>query len=102
MTGFPMRTTVTVKLHVAALPWASVAVQVTTLLPTGKKEPEGGEEVTEAMVPQLLVTVGAGYVTMTPPEQVLVTMLDGQAMAMQLLQQAEPVISVRRPVTLWL
>jgi len=57
MTGFPMRTTVTVKVQVAALPWASVAVQVTTLLPTGKKEPEGGDEVTVATVPQLLVTV---------------------------------------------
>ena len=57
-----------------------------------KREPEGGDEVTEATVPQLLVTVGAGYVTTTPPAQVLVTMLDGQAMAMHVLQHADQIV----------
>ena len=40
--------TVTVKVQVAVLPKESVAVQVTTVLPRPKLEPEGGEQVTVA------------------------------------------------------
>jgi hypothetical protein len=45
--------TVTVKLQLGP----AVAVQVTVVVPTGKKEPEGGVQV---MVPQVPVVVGAG------------------------------------------
>ena len=38
--------TVTVKLHVAVLPEASVAVQVTVVVPTGNIEPEAGLQTT--------------------------------------------------------
>ena len=37
--------TVTVKLAVATFPAKSVAVQVTVVVPTGKLEPEDGEQV---------------------------------------------------------
>jgi hypothetical protein len=37
--------TVTVKLHVAVFPDASVAVQVTVVVPTGKGEPLGGVQI---------------------------------------------------------
>lgn len=38
--------TVTAKLHVETLPAASVAVQVTVVVPTGKAEPDGGWQTT--------------------------------------------------------
>src|ERR1041384_2741771 len=41
----PLKTD-TVKLQVAVLPDASVAVQVTVVTPTGKQEPEGGLQTT--------------------------------------------------------
>jgi hypothetical protein len=49
---FDSRSTVTVKLHVAALVDASVAVQVTVVTPTGKVVPEAGvhETVVEEQV----------------------------------------------------
>lgn len=54
--------TVTVKLHVAVLPDASVAVQVTVVVPMGNVEPEGGVHAT--VTPgQLSDAVGAGKVT---------------------------------------
>ncbi len=40
-TGAVLSTTVTAKLHAAVLPAASVAVQVTVVVPTEKNEPEG-------------------------------------------------------------
>ena len=51
--------TVTVKVQVAVLPTASVAVDVTVVVPTGKKLPEAG---TLAIVTpgQLSLAVGAG------------------------------------------
>jgi hypothetical protein len=49
--------TVTVKVHVAALPPPSVAVQVTVVVPTGKVEPDAGTHATVA-VPQSSVAVG--------------------------------------------
>ena len=42
---------VTVKLAVPTFPAASVAVQVTVVLPTGKLEPEGGEQVGPEVTP---------------------------------------------------
>ena len=45
--------TVTVKLQLGP----AVAVQVTVVVPTGKNEPEGGEQV---IVPQVPVEVGGG------------------------------------------
>jgi hypothetical protein len=41
----------------------AVVVQVTVVVPTGKNDPEAGEQVT---VPQVPVVVGAGYVTTAP------------------------------------
>ena len=50
--------TVTVKLHVALLPEASVAVQVTVVVPTVKLDPEGGLQL--VVTPgQLSAAVGA-------------------------------------------
>jgi hypothetical protein len=55
----PGALTVTVKVQGAILPTASVAVQVTVVVPTGKLEPDGGEHVT--VTPgQLSLAVGAG------------------------------------------
>ena len=51
--------TVMVKLHVAVLPVASVAVQFTVVVPFGKNDPDAGEQIT--LVPgQLSLNVGAG------------------------------------------
>jgi hypothetical protein len=50
--------TVTVKEQLFVLPEVSVAVQVTTVTPTGKIEPEGGELFVET-TPQLSNTTGA-------------------------------------------
>ena len=44
-------TTVTVKLAVATFPAKSVAVQVTVVVPTGKLEPEDGEQVGPEVTP---------------------------------------------------
>ena len=54
-----MSKTVTVNEHVAVLPEASVAVQVTTVVPVGKQEPDGGLQTT--VTPgQLSEAVGGG------------------------------------------
>lgn len=48
-----------VKEHVAVFPTASVAVQVTGVVPIGKKEPDGGEQ--EVVTPgRLSETIGGG------------------------------------------
>src|SRR5690349_10456517 len=60
--------TVTVKLHVLA-PQVLLAVQVTVVTPTGKVVPEAGVQDTAVPVG---VTVGALYVTVTPPAPVAV------------------------------
>jgi hypothetical protein len=57
--------TVTVNEQVAVLPDASVAVQVTVVVPAGKIDPEGG--VHEVVTPgQLSEAVGGGNVTIAP------------------------------------
>lgn len=57
--------TVTVKVQLA--PWlfalASSTEQVTVVTPTGKLDPEDGEQDGEPTPGQLSATVGAGYVT---------------------------------------
>lgn len=60
--------TVTVNEQVAVLPEASVAVQVTVVVPTGKVEPEGGTH-TVVTPGQLSEAVGGGKVTtaLLPP-----------------------------------
>jgi hypothetical protein len=55
----PALKTLTVKLQLAVLPTASVAVQVTVVTPRLKVEPEGGKQ-TVGTAPQLSVAVGAG------------------------------------------
>ena len=54
--------TVTEKLHCEELPPASVAVQVTVVVPTGNVEPEAGTHATVA-VPQSSLAVGTANVT---------------------------------------
>ena len=50
---------VTVKEHIVVLPEASVAVQVTGVVPIGKKDPDAGEQ-TDVTPGQLSETTGAG------------------------------------------
>ena len=57
--GFSASFTVTVKVQSAWLPDASVAVQVTVVVPFGKVEPDGGLQLTVAPA-QLSEAVGAG------------------------------------------
>ena len=64
MVGFSVSLTVTLKLHVAVFPTASVAVQVTGVIPTAKKLPPIGEQL--AVTPgQLSFAVGL-KLTMAP------------------------------------
>jgi hypothetical protein len=56
--------TVTVNMQVEALPAASVAVQVTVVVPTGKNVPDGGEQTT--VTPGQLSVAVAVKVTMAP------------------------------------
>ena len=59
MTGASASITMILKAHVAEFEDESVPVQVTTVLPTGKRVPDAGEQLTE--VPgQLSVTVAFG------------------------------------------
>src|SRR5678816_2269678 len=46
ITGFSVSFTVTVKVLVCALPWASITVEVTVVVPTGKVDPEAGVLIT--------------------------------------------------------
>ena len=55
--------TLTVKLQDAVLPEASVAVQVTVVVPTGNTDPDGGLHTTVGGGGQLSVAVGGTYVT---------------------------------------
>jgi hypothetical protein len=55
--------------QLAVFPDASVAVQTTAVVPTGKGEPDAGTQATVAPG-QLSVTVGAGYVTVATTVQV--------------------------------
>ena len=57
----------TAKLQLAVLPEASVAVQVTVVVPTGKIEPDGGLHI-EVTPGQLSDTVGGAKTTGPPLE----------------------------------
>jgi hypothetical protein len=64
MVGFVVsRATVTVKLQFVLLLQSSVAVQVTVVVPGGKRLPDGGEQVTVTFVSALSVAVGGGQKT---------------------------------------
>jgi hypothetical protein len=79
MVGDSVSFTVTVKLHVAVLPAASVAMQLTVLAPFGKVEPVGGSHAT--VTPGALsVAVGAGYCTTAEhcPKSLEATTVAGQ------------------------
>src|SRR5439155_541174 len=78
MTGSSLSLTVTVKLHVALLPWPSLALQFTVVGPRAKLLPLAGVQVTVA-VPQLsaAVTAKVTLLVQVPPE-VLTLMLAGQ------------------------
>jgi hypothetical protein len=56
--GASVSLTVTVKVHMPTLPAASVAEQVTVVVPTGKAEPDAGEQVTAPTPGQLSVAGG--------------------------------------------
>src|ERR1043166_4474561 len=61
ITGFVESTTVTPKVFVTLAPDASVAVQLTVVVPTGNAEPDAGEQLTvTGATPPLAVTA---YVT---------------------------------------
>jgi hypothetical protein len=60
ITGFSESVTVTVKLHVAVCPAASVTTKVFTVAPTGKVDPLGRPAVCAVVAPgQLSVPTGA-------------------------------------------
>ena len=63
-----------VKLAVIVFPAASVAVQVTVVIPTEKLEPEGGELFGPEVTPTSSVAVPFWNVT-NPPEVLLVFMV---------------------------
>src|SRR5439155_1038892 len=80
ITGASVSLTVTVKLHVAELPWPSLALQFTVLGPRAKLLPLAGVQVTVA-VPQLSVAVTAKVTLLAQvPAEVLTLMLAGQVM----------------------
>ena len=60
--GFWLSLTITVNVQVAVNPTASVAVQVTVVVPTLNSEPEAGLQIV-ATPGQLSVAVGEAYVT---------------------------------------
>ena len=61
-----MSTIVTLKLTEAEFPWASVATQVTFVVPRGKVFPDGGEHVTGTGPSTSSTAVGDVYVTTEP------------------------------------
>src|SRR5881409_959808 len=80
-TGASASLTVTVKLHVALLPWPSSALQFTVVGPRAKLLPLIGLQVTVA-VPQLSVAVTAKVTLLAQePPEVLTVMLPGHAIA---------------------
>jgi hypothetical protein len=70
-----MGCTLTVNPADAVLPRASLAVQVTGVVPTAKVEPEAGVQVTGTLPETRSVAVGAGQVTTAPLVLVAVTVM---------------------------
>jgi hypothetical protein len=78
-TGGSVSLTVTVKLQLPALPAASVAEQVTVVVPFGKAVPEAGLHVSAPRPGQLSVALVVNETTAEHwPGSVLTTMLAGQ------------------------
>src|SRR6266576_1220860 len=72
--------TVTVKVHCEPSP----VVHVTVVVPFGKLDPEGGEQVTATALPQTSVAVAEKFTTAEQwPESVPVTILAGQLMVVE-------------------
>src|SRR5689334_22262709 len=63
--GCSVSFTLILNVHVRRLPALSTAVQVTVVVPTGKKAPDGGVQTMVGM-PELPVTKGRGYWTCAP------------------------------------
>jgi hypothetical protein len=76
----PPPLTVTVKLQLDVLPAASVAVDITVVLPTGKTEPDAGL-LTAVALEQLSLAVTVKLTTAPEPELALTVMLAGQLIA---------------------
>src|SRR5258708_14536610 len=76
-TGAWLSTTVTVKLHVAVLPLASVARQLTVVLPIGKVEPEAGVQ-TGVKVPEHRSLAVVLKLTAVPSVLVVNTVMSGE------------------------
>src|SRR3989442_6753904 len=84
ITGGSLSLTVTVKLHVAVLPAASVTRKTLVVTPTGKTDPLANPPVCVVSAPgQLSLPTGVVYVTTALhwPTSSFVTMLDGQLIA---------------------
>ena len=65
--------------HTALLPQASVAVEVTVVVPMGNAVPEAGTETIFTAPPQLSVAVGVKFTTATQdPTGVVVVIFAGQ------------------------
>jgi hypothetical protein len=67
--------TVILNVHCELLPPASVAVQVTVVVPTGYKSPDGGLQVTIGFGSHASTTVARRYVTIAPNILVQVVMM---------------------------
>lgn len=80
--GGSVSLTVTVNEQEPLLPAASVAEQVTVVVPFGKVEPDAGEQVTVPTPGQLSVDSGVAKLTTVeqPPSSVLCVMFDGHVM----------------------
>ena len=77
-TGASVSLTVTLKVQVSALPEASVAIQVTGVVPTGKTEPEAGVQLIVAPG-QLSLTLEEKFTTaLHKPESLLTIISAGQ------------------------
>src|ERR1043165_1804526 len=88
--------TVTLKLQLVVWPSGRMAVAVTVVGPTWKKEPEGGFTAT---TPQFPLRVGSGKVTIVPqnPGELVARMLPGQLSAQAWAQQdGSAVLIVKR------
>mgnify|MGYP007001774709 CR=1 FL=1 len=73
--------TVTVNVHVEVLPHASVAVEVTVVVPIGNAEPDAGELTIVTAPPQLSVAVGVKFTTAEQePTGVVTVIFAGQVM----------------------
>lgn len=70
--------TVTVKLQLDELPLASVAVQVTVVVPTGNVLPEAGEQLTDGLGSQMSEAVAVNVTTLPAWLVQVVVMLFGQ------------------------